>query len=768
MFATTQIFNALLSDVVPRILIVGALSVACIAFAPQSHSQATHLHQPMSIDDTRHLLARTGIGASASDIATHQGLTREQGIQLIIQGISMEPDVPMPAWVEHPAPHYHSRVEMLDEDKRVFNQHRDAELEQLKHWWVLNMLQTSSPQTERLVLFWHDLFATNARDIGKHPLKMARQNQRFRRLGFGSWETLLKAMIRDAALLAFLDAGANHKTAPNENLARELMELFVLGEGHYDETTVKHAARALTGHDVVLLHNLEFQLKSGAQDREHKQLFGQSGSFDGDDLIKILLQQEPAARYLASRFWYAFVADSKPPEHWLADQAQRFRKSGFDLSHLYRNVLQSEAFWEEQYRGAIIKSPVDLVIGTARTLDYPMRHWQQMPKWQATIGMNLLEPPNVAGWKEGAAFVTPGHLLNRYNIVHQMTLGSVPLKTAENTMMDSNPQMLESQHSGASQVTEPSMQMHSSSDSPDMQMTAQAVTRNTMEESNTRQIRQDLSMESDAASKGQRQASAENGITASAVHLLSANQNNDNGVSRLDILLDHVDTPEKRFDTVRIAIEKKPKSPLMLKLGSYSCWPDCIDSWPKDCVWIDKHFPSRQTLSFPWLAKDDERWLSSAAYQCQFNSLSVSEKTLISSLWANLPELLLSILQTNRFATNREMWQPVVEIIEAHYTNALFEPGDTAYAMFATSVKVNNAYAPAAIDTQVFSPPVTSVNGIEQLITALSTQNLQLHQLVLPDIVLAQTIESTKSDGINRDSAGYLRAVIENPLFQLK
>lgn len=389
-----------------------------------ANEPTAQLHQSMDVDDVRHLLMRTGLGAAPADILKLRGLSRQAGINAIIAGLSATSYVPMPGWVKDPLPAYHAKADMHSEDRARFNKRRDAELSQLRQWWILNMLLTSSAQTERLVLFWHNLFATNYHDLNKWSLAMARQNQTFRELGSGSWSTLLKAMIRDPALLKFLNSGSNHKASPNENLARELMELFTLGEGNYDEFTVKEAARALTGHDSTQFHDLTFRLKTWAQDRGEKQLFGQTGTFDGDALIDILLTQEAATRFLATRFWHGFVADDSPPEHWVDQQSQWFRQSGLQIETLYRNVLQSEEFWADEYRGAIVKSPVDLVIGTARTLNYPIMHWQRMPQWQSMIGMNLFAPPNVAGWKQGAAFITPGNILNRYKVARQLT--SVP------------------------------------------------------------------------------------------------------------------------------------------------------------------------------------------------------------------------------------------------------------------------------------------------------------------------------------------------------
>jgi len=404
-------------------LLGGLFAVALLSTSAWAGKSA-ELSRFLTAEDTRHFLSRTGIGVAPSDVLNYRNLTRQEAIDRLMAGFRQEPDLPMPAWVDAPVPHYHARQDMDDDERVRFNNERDAEVSQLRQWWIITLLDTASPQSERMVLFWHDLFATSYYDTDRQSIAMARQNQTFRRLGMGSWETLLKAMIRDPALLEFLDSGSNHKDSPNENLARELLELFVLGEGNYSENDIKEAARSLTGHDTSRIHNLAFRRKSWVQDRDEKTLFGVRGKHDGDALVELALDQPAAARFLVSRFWLAFVSDSAPDQHWVTRLAERFQDSSYNLSQLYRDVLESEAFWQTQYRGSIIKSPVDLIAGTARTLEYPKSHWRQMARWQAELGMDLFAPPNVSGWREAAAFITPGRLLNRHRLVSRLIADS--------------------------------------------------------------------------------------------------------------------------------------------------------------------------------------------------------------------------------------------------------------------------------------------------------------------------------------------------------
>lgn len=431
-----------------RLWIIITSVVLCAASACTGKSVLAEGVDPqltLSVDDVRHLLSRTGIGVSPSQLQRYSQLTRSEAIDAVMADFKTTSDTPMPDWVDQPLPHYHARADMSANDRALFNNERDLELAQLKRWWALEMLQTPSPQTERLVLFWHDVFATSYYDTDHQSLAMARQNQTFRRLGMGSWSELLKAMIRDPALLEFLNAGSNHKDSPNENLARELLELFTLGEGNYSEFTVKEAARALTGHDSERSHNLAFHVKTWQQDRKDKDLFGVSAPHTGDDLIDQILKQPEAARYLSERFWSAYVSDASPDPAWLDHVAPLFRDSNYQISVLYRAMLDSDAFWSREHRGGMIKSPVDIVVGTSRSLEYPKYLWHQVPGWLSSLDMELFAPPNVSGWSEGGAYITPGRLLNRFKAIDDLVFSSdtpeqMDSPRAMNPMMSANDQ----------------------------------------------------------------------------------------------------------------------------------------------------------------------------------------------------------------------------------------------------------------------------------------------------------------------------------------
>ncbi len=399
---------------------------------------SSHLDVAMTVADARHLLERTGFGAPPEQIVQLIGKSRREGVDEIVSGLRTEPWLTVPKWVREPAPAFWARSGMEEDERQRFNMARDREMGQFRGWWVREMIESPSPQTERLVLFWHNHFVTAYGAINEQSVAIARQNLMFRKQGIGRYRALLKAVIRDPAMLNYLDNENSSKKHPNENLARELMELFTLGEGTYDEATVKEAARALTGYGVNRLQDLSFELKPGRQDRGWKTLFGQRGNHDGDDLVDLILEQPSASRFLAHKFWRNYISESHLDESELTSISDAFRSSDFDLTVLYRATLETPAFWTQENRATVIKSPVDLVVGTIRTTGVLPADWPSLPDKLAMLGQDLFAHPNVAGWPGGAAWVTPSRLLNRRYVLASLT----PDHVAQAAMQPVTPQMM--------------------------------------------------------------------------------------------------------------------------------------------------------------------------------------------------------------------------------------------------------------------------------------------------------------------------------------
>ena len=254
---------------------------------------------------------------------------------------------------------------------------------------------------------------------------MYRQNALLRRESLGNFATLLHAMAKDPAMLVYLDSARSHREAPNENFAREVMELFTLGEGHYGEHDVKEAARAFTGWSLDR-ESGEFLYRRAWHDYGTKTVLGKTGRLDGDQVLDILLARPETARFIATKVWREFVspiADATEVERW----ASTFRDGRYEVKPLLRAVLNSDAFWSPANRGSLVKSPVDLVAGTLRTFSIRPADMRPAVFACAALGQNLFSPPNVKGWPGGDAWIDASTLLGRRQFVDRVFRGSDPM-----------------------------------------------------------------------------------------------------------------------------------------------------------------------------------------------------------------------------------------------------------------------------------------------------------------------------------------------------
>ena len=385
--------------------------------------EVSYLDQVMTVSEQRHLLERSGFGAPLALLQKLQGKTRWEGVQMIINDLRTVSWNSPPRWVRRGSPAYWARGDMEEPERQRFNMARDREMGKFRLWWTREMLETPSPQTERLVLFWHNHFVSTYPALDEQSTALARQNLMFRKQGSGNFRTLLKAVIRDAAMLNYLDNNNNKRNAPNENLARELLELFTLGEGNYDEDTVKEAARALAGYRTNELRDLSFEISPWDQDRGLKNILGSWGFHDGDDLIDLILEQPRASEFMAEKFWRHYVSEFQFQDSEIQTIAHLFRSSNYDLKVLLQATLSTPFFWDSQARGTIIKAPVDLIIGSIRTTGVLPTSWQGIPGQLAMLNQDLFGQPNVAGWPGGGAWITPANLLNRHFVLSNLSTG---------------------------------------------------------------------------------------------------------------------------------------------------------------------------------------------------------------------------------------------------------------------------------------------------------------------------------------------------------
>lgn len=285
----------------------------------------------------------------------------------------------------------------------------------LKAWWVYRMLFGPDPLGEKLTLMWHDHFATSnakVQDLGA----MRRQNELLRRHARGPFPALLNAAVRDPALMNYLDAPANRKGHANENLARELMELFTLGIGHYTEADVKEAARALTGWTV---DEGEFKNNPGNHDDGEKKILGKKGKWTGDDLAKMLVEHPATSERIAFKLCRLFFGERGVDDAAKKSLAAGLREHKLETGWAVGTILRSKAFFDDSNIGTKIVGPVDYVVGAARALELfdPAPSTLALADWCGRLGQDLFEPPNVGGWPGGKQWVSARTLISRANYV---------------------------------------------------------------------------------------------------------------------------------------------------------------------------------------------------------------------------------------------------------------------------------------------------------------------------------------------------------------
>ncbi|HJQ58362.1 MAG TPA: DUF1800 domain-containing protein, partial [Vineibacter sp.] len=264
---------------------------------------------------------------------------------------------------------------------------------------------------------WHNHFTSSLMKVGFAPA-VYHQNLLFRRHALGNFATLLREVAKDPAMLRYLDGAQSRAGQPNENFARELLELFTLGEGHYSEADIKAAARAFTGWSIDR-DTGAFRFYPAIHDNGEKTFFGRSGNFDGGDILSMILEKPQVAEWIVGKLWREFVA-LKPDAAEMKRLAAVFREARYELKPLLRTMFLSPTFRDAANRGALIKSPVELVVGTIRLLGLPVPEKTRLVRALQAIGQVPFDPPNVKGWPGGEAWITTNTLLMRQQILRRI------------------------------------------------------------------------------------------------------------------------------------------------------------------------------------------------------------------------------------------------------------------------------------------------------------------------------------------------------------
>ena len=361
---------------------------------------------PFGARTAGHLLRRAGFGGSEADVARTAALGMAGAVDSLLHPALPEPDFPV----------YPDIALLYDRAKARSS---------TQLWWLDRMLRTKQPLREKLTLFWHGHFATS---VQKVPVPaMAAQINLFRQYALGRFPALLSAVTRDPAMLIWLDNRANAKAHPNENYAREVMELFALGLGNYTEDDVKEAARALTGWTIDKDQRAAFV--PARHDDGIKTVLGRSGRHDADDVVAIVVSQPVHQRFLARKLLEFFVYSDPEPELTEA-LAQVYALSGYDLAKTVGTILRSNVFYSPRAYRAIPKSPIEFAIGTLRAIGaetVPPNLIYQL----ARMGQEPLNPPSVKGWDGGPAWINTSTLLARFNFVNGLMAQTAPGKNGQ-------------------------------------------------------------------------------------------------------------------------------------------------------------------------------------------------------------------------------------------------------------------------------------------------------------------------------------------------
>ena len=371
-----------------------------------------------------HLLRRAGFGGTPAQVQFLAGMSREQAVEYLINfhEIPLEP-IPIdvtPQWL----PRGRKGEENSASLQQQFMARQRADMQQMQtiiSWWIRMMVESPRPLQEKLVLFWHSHFTSGFREV-KSSRAMYQQNQLFRERGAGNLRDLLIAVTHDPAMIIYLNSSQNRKGKPNENYARELMELFTMGTGHYTEVDVKEAARALTGIGIDPERG-EAAFHPRQHDDGVKRILGRSGNFGADDVIDIILAQPATAEHLARRLW-SFFAYENPDERVVRALAQALRDSKYELKPVLKAMFICDAFYGDKARFTHVKSPVELLVGTLRMLEIAPMDTTGMNYAMRAMGQQLFQPPNVKGWDGGFSWITTSTLYNRYNMICSIIEGN--------------------------------------------------------------------------------------------------------------------------------------------------------------------------------------------------------------------------------------------------------------------------------------------------------------------------------------------------------
>ena len=362
----------------------------------------------------QHLFLRAGFGISFEALQAYKGWSAEDIVDEIFKKSEVPADLNLAEKYDFiPLAQSSSEANLLSIERS------QKMIMKLNAAWLKSMVAFDGNIREKMTFFWHGHFASTS----GNAYLVQQQNNLIRKHALGNFGDLLRSVSKDPVMLQYLNNQQNREGTPNENFAREVMELFTLGRGHYTEQDVKEAARAFTG--WAFNKDGEFVFRTLTHDYGEKTILGKRGSFEGDDVLDILLEQKQTARFITEKI-YAFFVNDEIDKYKIDELSEKFYNSGYDISNLLKAIFTSEWFYSKKNVGTKIKSPVELIASNMLIFKLDFENIEALMGIQKLLGQILFNPPNVAGWPSGAEWIDASTLMLRLRLM-EIALASARL-----------------------------------------------------------------------------------------------------------------------------------------------------------------------------------------------------------------------------------------------------------------------------------------------------------------------------------------------------
>lgn len=352
----------------------------------------------------QHLYWRAGFGIARNELQSLRNKSVETHVDLLFENSKFQP-------LKFDLSQFDVNLkELSKEERKALRQQANQTMIQLDLYWMQHMVTTTAVLREKMALFFHDHFAVRL----KNPVVCLDLLNIIRKHALGNFGEMLMEVSQSPAMIIFLNNQQNKKTHPNENFAREVMELFTLGRDNgYSEEDIKEAARAFTGWTID--KRFRFQFNPRVHDSGSKTVLGQTGNFQGEDIIRILLEQKQTARYICEKL-LEFLLGVPAEKDDIERCADLFYQSNYNLETLLKSIFTSDTFYDKRYIGAKIKSPTDLIVGLNRQIPIDYKEPKVVLQMQRRLNQVLFFPPNVAGWNRGQGWIDSSTLLFRMKL----------------------------------------------------------------------------------------------------------------------------------------------------------------------------------------------------------------------------------------------------------------------------------------------------------------------------------------------------------------